>query len=75
MVPKGPIAPVFAGRVIRAAGIIGGEFARWVEHYNSCRTCQHDDWYLPAQHLPRFCDEGRKLFRRWDLATTQEATR
>lgn len=40
-------------------------YRAWANHYNSCATCQHDDWYEPLLGEERFCDEGKRLFRRW----------
>jgi len=44
---------------------LGTVYRKWAEHYNSCETCQRDEWFNPLMGEPYFCEEGRRLFRAW----------
>ena len=44
----------------------------WAEHYNTCPTCNREDWMRPeTSHL---CPTGQRLMRQWTDAAMRPCT-
>jgi len=57
-------APVFRP----AMDPVSSAYHAWAEHYNTCSTCQREDWMNPTLGERDLCEKGRSLFRNWVVA-------
>ena len=51
------------------ANALDTAYAAWSAHYNTCRACQHEDWYAPD--TDKLCPAGGVLFENWQRAATR----
>lgn len=42
------------------------KYGAWAKHYESCETCNKQDWYDPFTDL--LCNQGRLAVADWKLA-------